>query len=178
MQKQISRKQFLASMAVGSTAFLAACKTPKPTETTLSKPAPAADARPPKPPALAPELVKEFVGKSHSDLARVKELLALEPGLLNAMWDWGGGDFESGLEAAGHVGNREIAEFLLSKGARMNVFCAAMLGELDVVKSILGRWPDLKKSKGPHGLQLVHHAKKGGERARPVLDYLESIGAN
>lgn len=172
-------------MAVGSAAFLTACKTTKPTGSAIEKPMPAVEpvattqpVKPPKPPALAPELVKEFVGKSHSDLARVKDLLMQEPALLNAMWDWGGGDFESGLEAAGHVGNHEIAEFLLSKGARMNVFCAAMLGELDIVKSILSRWPDLKTSKGPHGLQLIHHAKKGGERAKAVLDYLESIGAS
>src|SRR5687768_9613452 len=80
-----------------------------------------------KPDPLDKEMVKEFVGKSHSDFTRVKELLTKEPGLLNASWDWGGGDFESGLEAAGHVGNKEIANYLLENGARMNIFCAAML---------------------------------------------------
>jgi len=74
-----------------------------------------------KPPPLDKELVREFVGKSHSDFSRVKELLSREPGLLNCSCDWGGGDFETGLEAAGHVGNREIAHFLLLNGARMNL---------------------------------------------------------
>jgi len=32
------------------------------------------------------------------------------------------------------MGNWEIAEYLLSKGARPPIFSAAMLGELDVVK--------------------------------------------
>ncbi|MFN0035395.1 MAG: ankyrin repeat domain-containing protein [Saprospiraceae bacterium] len=124
------------------------------------------------------ELVKEWVGKAHSDLARVKELFAQEPRLLNASRDHGGGDFESALEAAGHVGNREIAEFLLANGARMNVFCAAMLGEIKLVKATLKAFPDLKKSAGPHGLKLKHHAQKGGEKAKGVLRYLESIGAD
>ena len=136
-----------------------------------------AQEKPKKPPPLDFELVKEFVGKSHNDLNRVKELLAQQPGLLNAAWDWGGGDFETGLEAAGHVGRKDIAQFLLQNGARMNIFCAAMLGRLDIVKSILTVYPELKTSKGPHGLQLLHHARKGGDEAKPVLQYLESIGA-
>lgn len=131
-----------------------------------------------KGPALKPELVKDFVGACHGNITKVKELFALEPGLLNASWDWGGGDFESGLEAAGHVGNKEIAGYLLSNGARMNIFCAAMLGKIEVVKTILTAFPDLKSSKGPHGIQLIHHANKGGEDAKEVLDYLKSIGAS
>lgn len=35
-------------------------------------------------PALAPELVSEFVRKAHSDIERVRELLAIEPKLVNA----------------------------------------------------------------------------------------------
>jgi ankyrin repeat protein len=104
-------------------------------------------------------------------------LLEKEPGLLNSCWDWGGGDFETALEGAGHMGNKDIANFLLSKRARMNIFCAAMLGRLDVVEAILSAFPELKTSKGPHGLQLLHHATKGGAEAAPVLEYLQSIGA-
>ena len=132
---------------------------------------------PPKAAPLDKDLVKEFVVKSHSDLGRVKELYSQQPGLLNCSWDWGGGDFETGLEAAGHVGNKQIAQFLLDHGARLNIFCAAMLGKMDIVKSMLTAFPDLKNSKGPHGLRLLHHAKKGGDAAANVLQYLESVGA-
>ena len=185
MQKHLSRQRFLALAALTPLAVFEACKTAEKTAAPIAAappaaapaPAPAA-ARPPKPPALSPELVKEFVGKSHGDLARVKELYVQEPSLLNASWDWGGGDFETGLEAAGHVGNREIALFLLEKGARMNVFCAAMLGRLDIVKAVLTAFPELKNSKGPHGLMLKHHAMKGGEQAKEVLAYLEKVGAS
>ena len=160
----IPRKRFLSLSLLGSVALL------------LNKPVAAQDMTQ-KPPPLAPDLVKEFVGKSHSDLNRVKEMLAQTPGLLNCAWDWGGGDFETGLEAAGHVGNKEIAQFLLDNGARMNLFCAAMLGRIDIVRSTLTAFPGLKTSRGPHGLQLLHHANKGGDSAREVLQYLQSIGA-
>ncbi|HYF30944.1 MAG TPA: hypothetical protein VD993_07480 [Chitinophagaceae bacterium] len=136
-----------------------------------------ASAQQQRPDPIDKEMVKEWVSKSHADLARVKELFALQPGLLNASWDWGGGDFETGLEAAGHMGNREIAQFLLDNGARMNIFCAAMLGKIEIVKATLTAFPQLKTSKGPHGLQLLHHARKGGDQAKEVLDYLQSIGA-
>jgi hypothetical protein len=131
-----------------------------------------------KPPALPGDLVKEFVIAGHGNLAKVTEMLDKQPALLNAVWDWGGGDFESAIEGAGHVGNKALAEYLLSKGARINIFCAAMLGKLDIVQSTLTAFPDLKTSKGPHGLMLLHHAQKGGDAAKPVLDYLTSIGAS
>lgn len=131
-----------------------------------------------KPPALAPELVKEFVIAGHGNIQKVKELLTQYPGLLNASWDWGGGDFESAIEGAGHVGNREIAEYLLAQGARINIFQAAMLGKIDIVKSTITAFPNLKASKGPHGLMLVHHATKGGEQAKAVLEYLKEVGAS
>ena len=175
MNKIITRKRFLSVIAMGGTgAFLALQKNSQAQTASLPPGAPSA---PPKPAPLDKELVKDFVSKGHSDLAGTKALLEKEPGLLNSCWDWGGGDFETALEGAGHMGNKDIANFLLSKGARMNIFCAAMLGRLDVVKAILSAYPELKISKGPHGLQLLHHATKGGAEAAPVLEYLKSIGA-
>lgn len=134
--------------------------------------------QPSNPPALPPELVKEFVSAGHGNLDRVKEMLASEPGLLNASWDWGGGDFETALEGAGHMGHRDIALYLVSKGARLNVFQAAMLGDLELVKLILRLHPEARSSKGPHGLDLIHHAKKGGDKAMAVLQFLESNTEN
>lgn len=130
---------------------------------------------PPKPPPLVADLVREFVIAGHGNLPRVKDMLATEPRLLNACWDWGGGDFETALEGAGHMGNHEIALFLISKGARMNVFQAAMLGELEHVKMILELHPETATSKGPHGISLKAHAKAGGDQAKPVLDYLTKL---
>jgi hypothetical protein len=129
-----------------------------------------------KPPPLKPELVKEFVGAGHGNLEKTKQMLSANPGLLNASWDWGNGDFEEAIEGAGHMGNRDIALYLIGQGARFNLFVAAMLGQLDIVKPILESYPDLLKSKGPHGLGLIHHATKGGEQSVAVLNYLQSKG--
>jgi hypothetical protein len=130
-----------------------------------------------RPPALAASLVQEFVRKAHADLAGTKALLAEHPTLLNATWDWGGGDFETGIGGAGHMGNRDIAEFLIGQGARLDVFVAAMLGRLDIVKALITAWPNLLQSMGPHGITLLRHARAGGEHARSVVDYLQSLGA-
>ena len=123
---------------------------------------------PKRPDPLAPAMVQDFVRKAHADLAGTKALLAEQPALLNATWDWGGGDFETGLGGAGHMGNREIAEFLIGQGARLDIFVAAMLGKLDIVRALLTAWPGLLQSKGPHGITLLRHARAGGESAKAV----------
>lgn len=119
--------------------------------------------------------VQDFVIFAHSDLSMVKTMLEKEPALLNATMDWGGGDWESGLGGASHMGRRDIVEFLLEKGARIDLFCAAMLGQLDAVKSFLTLQPHLIDAKGPHGFSLHFHAQVGGKASEGVLDYLQSI---
>ena len=99
----------------------------------------------------------------------------MEPALLNATIDWGNGDWESGLGGASHMGRRDIVEFLLDHGARIDLFCAAMMGRLDAVKSFLTLQPKLIDAKGPHGLSLHFHAQVGGKEAERVVDYLQSI---
>ena len=126
-------------------------------------------------PQLDPQLVQDFVRAAHGNRERVMALVAEHPALVNAVWDWGGGDWESGLGAAAHTGRREIAEFLLAQGARMDVFAAAMLGHLDLVRAHLAALPDALTAAGPHGIPLVTHAKMGGDPARPVLDYLQGL---
>lgn len=126
-------------------------------------------------PALESKLVQEFVGNAHGDLARVKELLAQEPMLINATWDWGGGDFETALGAASHMGRKDIAEFLLEHGARLDIFAATMLGKLEIVKATLDAFPDVINTPGPHGIPLITHAEMGKDDAKEVLDYLKSL---
>jgi hypothetical protein len=127
-----------------------------------------------RPPQLDTALVNEFVSVAHTDLDEVKRLLAEEPALVKAAWDWGGGDFETGLGAAAHMGNREIALFLLDNGAALDLFAAAMLGYVDVVRAMLEEHPELRDAKGAHGIPLVVHAQQGGEQAKAVLELLEA----
>jgi hypothetical protein len=129
------------------------------------------------PPPIDSELVAEFVLKAHGDLGVVKQLLEQEPAIVNAAWDWGGGDWETGLGAASHVGRRDVAEYLLEHGARMDVFAAAMLGEVEIVRSMLDAQPELREARGPHGIPLVAHAEAGGEQASKVLDLLQHATA-
>jgi hypothetical protein len=127
-------------------------------------------------PSGDPDLVREMVTVSHGNTTRVRQLLASSPALANATWDWGFGDWESALGAASHVGNREIAGLLLAAGARPTIFSAAMLGQLDVVKAFVATAPGVQKTRGPHGLSLLTHARAGGAVAAEVLKYLESLG--
>ena len=126
-------------------------------------------------PALEATMVEEFVGNAHGNLERVQELLAQEPGLVNATWDWGGGDFETALGAASHMGRRDIALFLLDHGARLDIFAAAMLGNVEIVKAALEAFPEAVNTAGPHGIPLIKHAEMGGEQAKAVLEYLQSL---
>jgi hypothetical protein len=162
----ISRKQFIHQTVIGVTGVLLPASIVHAQASQDNKPAP-----------LRPELVKEFVGASHGKFDRVKEMLENEHLLLHASWDWGGGDFESGIEAAGHVGNKEIAAYLLGKGARYNIYLACMLGHTDVVKQVLTFNPGLLNSKGAHGFTMLHHAQRGGEDSKAIAEYLQTLGA-
>jgi len=128
-----------------------------------------------KKPALSPKLVEEFVGQAHGNLDRVRELLSQEPALVNAAWDWGGGDWETALGAAAHMGRKDIAGYLLDNGARLDLFAAAMLGKIEIVRAVLSAFPDAHQIKGPHGIPLLAHAQAGGEEAAPVVEYLRSL---
>ena len=128
-----------------------------------------------RPPALEPQKVESFVANAHGDLDAVRMLLADEPARVNATWDWGGGDWETALGAAAHMGRRDIALFLLEHGARLDLFAAAMLGEAEIVRAMLDAYPAMRDALGPHGIPLVEHARAGGEEARAVLELLESI---
>ncbi len=125
------------------------------------------------PARLDPEKVQSFVANAHGDLEVVRALLEEEPALVNATWDWGGGDWETALGAAAHMGRRDIALFLLERGARMDIFAAAMLGRVEVVRTVLEADPGARDFPGPHGIPLVEHARAGGEDAREVLALLE-----
>jgi hypothetical protein len=125
-------------------------------------------------PAHEPSVVREFVGASHGNVARVKELLQGRPALAKSAWDWGYGDWETALGAASHVGHREIAELLITNGAPVTIFSAAMLGQLETVQAFVAASAGIQRMKGPHGIPLLAHAQAG--KAAEVIKYLESVG--
>jgi hypothetical protein len=168
-----SRRNFIFTSALTGAAVIVGAQN-TPLQTPPQQIAPQQPVKP-KPPALDSAMVKEFVIAGHVDLKKTQQMLREQPALLNAAWDWGGGDFEMAIGGAGHMGRADIAKFLISQGGRFDIFVAAMLGHLDLVKSALTLYPDLANSKGPHGIPLMVHAQKGGPAAESVVRFLESL---
>ena len=137
-------------------------------------------------PGINDTMASGVVGASHGNFDRVKELVTARPELAGASWDWGFGDWETALGAASHVGRRDIAEFLMSHGARPDIFTYAMLGMLNSVKEIIETIPGIQTHGGPHGITLLQHAKNrledknisAGDAAnvKNVISYLEGLG--
>ncbi len=170
---------FAASVVLGSEA-LSAEPAPmphgKPAEAPFARDYPAPGFSPGwKKPQINRLLVQDFVIYAHTDLEMVKKLLDKEPALVNAFMDWGGGDWESGLGAAAHMGNRDMAGLLLERGARMDIFCATTMGQLEAVKAFLALQPKLIDAKGPHGFSLHFHAQLAGKDADKMVEFLQSV---
>ena len=159
----MNRKNFLMKSATAGTSF-------------LINPFKAFDKNAQDPEPYKTDIVKEFVIAGHGKLDRVKEMVAEYPNLLYCRYDWGNGDFEEAIEGAGHVGNKEIANYLIEIGARPNLFVLTMLGETAIVKSTIEKYPSLLNAKGAHGLTLLHHATKGGEKSKELFEYFNSKG--
>ncbi|WP_276501429.1 hypothetical protein [Terrimonas pollutisoli] len=137
-------------------------------------------------PGMNDEMVSSIVGASHGNFDKVKELVSQRPELAGAAWDWGFGDWETALGAASHVGRRDIAEFLISNGARPDIFTFTMMGMLKAVQEMVETVPGIQSHTGPHGITLLQHAKNRLEaknisasdrdNVNKVISYLEGLG--
>lgn len=107
---------------------------------------------------LDQDQIDEFVLAAHHDLARVQQMFAQEPRLLNESATW----IETALAAAAHTANRPIAEFLVERGAPMDICAAAMLGRADDVLTLLNEDPTLVNATGAHDIPVLFHAAVGG----------------
>lgn len=125
---------------------------------------------------LTPESIREFVISSHFNLEKVKTLAAENPALLRAQNRWGEGDFEDGLGAAAHVGNRGIAMFFLSQGVPLTICAAAMLGDEAAVAAFVAADPAAVNARGAHGIPLMFHAAMSGEVG--LAQFLRDKGCN
>jgi hypothetical protein len=168
MNAELSRRRVLLAGGIGAAGWASGVSA-QPASNPGSTPWPSF-------PRHDPKIIAEVVGKSHFDEARVRALIGLHPSLVNAAWDWGFGDWETPLGAASHVGRREIAEFLIASGARIDIFAASMLGYTDVVRAFVTANPGVQRLLGPHGIPLLAHAKAGGDKAKSTFDYLASLG--
>jgi ankyrin repeat protein len=121
------------------------------------------------------QLVMEFVIAGHGNLARVRELLERNPALLNEAYAWTDTDRETAIQGAAQVGSAKVAEYLLSKGAPLDICTAAMLGKESEVKNFLDNDPALINANGAHGIPLLTHAALSGNAS--LVKMLVSRGA-
>jgi ankyrin repeat protein len=105
------------------------------------------------------EMVEPFVLAAHADLTTVKEMLAREPRLLNAVWEKVN---ETALAAAAHMGRADIATHLLEAGAPLTICAAAMLGLTDRVAAFVQEDASQARTTGAHGISLLFHAALSG----------------
>jgi len=112
---------------------------------------------------LRRDLIRDFVIAGHGNLARVQDLLAQNPELLNAQYQWSENDSETAIQGAAQVGNAKIAEYLLAQGAPLDICTAAMLGRADDVKRLLDEDPGRLQARGAHGISLLAHAALSGD---------------
>jgi ankyrin repeat protein len=117
------------------------------------------------------ELVARFVGNAHGNLDVVKQMLREHPELLNAVWEQFN---ETAIQAATQTGARDIAEFLISQGAPVDICTAAMLGDAKRVDALLQADPSLAHAKGSHDIPVLYFAALSGNDA--IAENLVSYG--
>ena len=76
------------------------------------------------PEEISQKEANQFIGKCHQDLETVQKRVAEKPAIVNVFNEK---VHESALGAAGHMGRRDIAEYLLENGAELELAAAAML---------------------------------------------------
>lgn len=116
--------------------------------------------------------IDAFVIAAHHDLPKVQEMLAAEPALLNENAEW----LETAIQAAAHVNRPDIMGWLLDQGAPLDICTAAVLGQSDVVASMLAEYPDLTGATGPHNLPVTYYAAIAGNTG--LLGLLIDAGAD
>jgi ankyrin repeat protein len=121
---------------------------------------------------ISAEKIEEFVLSAHQNLEKLKLLLTEEPQLIDLPYEKFN---ETALEAAGHMGREDIANFLLEQGATPQIFAAAMLGREQEVITFLEKDPDLIKKSGIHGFSLMFHTALSGHLE--LAQTLEQRGA-
>ena len=122
--------------------------------------------------SLPQAMQDEFVGVSHGDFDRVSQMLAANPGLVNAVAAWG----ETPIQAATQTANLPIMQLLLTAGAPLDICTASVLGLRDRVTLMLKADPSLKNATGAHGIPLLYFPAVVGNQE--IAEILLSHGAN
>jgi len=117
------------------------------------------------------EDINQCVLQAHGNLDEVRKLVDADPELVlgNAEWT------ETPLQAASHMGRKDIAEYLLEQGAELDFFAAAMLGRSDDVARFIAADQSLPQSAGVHGIPSLYFPALTGQIA--IVETLLEGGA-
>ncbi|MBM4168022.1 MAG: ankyrin repeat domain-containing protein [Ignavibacteria bacterium] len=107
-----------------------------------------------------------------NDVEKVRQMLAADPALANVRSESG----DSAILLSLYHGCHAIANELLATGARLSVFEAAAIGNLDRVKEHLSIDPRLLNAVSHDGWTAVHLSAFFGQTE--VVQYLATIGAD
>lgn len=121
------------------------------------------------------EQLREFVIAAHWHLPKVQEVLVTFPEILNVPYLWAENDWETAIQAAAHAGSAHVADFLLAKGAPLEICTAAMLGRQRDVERLLAGDSALIHAVGAHGIPLMAHVALSGNV--PLAQMLFELGA-
>lgn len=116
--------------------------------------------------------VNDLVGNAHGNLAEVRKVLAASPGWVNSSAAWN----ETPIQAAAHMGNRQIVEYLLDCGAPLDIFVAAMLGRQDDLERFIESESEMIHARGVHDMPLLYFAAAGNQP--DVAEWLLERGAD
>lgn len=135
----------------------------------------------PKPqPALPWPVINEYVAVAHGNLARMRELLALYPTVVNANASWD----ELAVEAGAHVGFKDGVRLVLDQGAPCALTTAATMGMLSHARKLLAEDPQRIWDCGAHNMPPMWFPAIGGgtpdhlEIAKLLLDAGAAVNAH
>ena len=112
----------------------------------------------------------QFVGSCHGQFAKVKELSQKNAKLVHSVATTG----ERAVEAAAHMGNKPIVNYLLDNGAPYSILTATVLGDLDSMKKMIAEDENRINERGPHDFALLWYPAIG----RCKLDITEFLLEN
>src|SRR6266446_9287846 len=110
---------------------------------------------------------QEFIDSiKKGDLAKVREMLKQDPSLIKATSKNGA----SAVLVAVYVRQKPIVDLLLATGIELNIFEAAATGQLERVRELLKKTPELIHAYSPDGWTPLHLNFGNVEIARLLID--------
>ncbi|WP_428267644.1 ankyrin repeat domain-containing protein, partial [Haliangium sp.] len=99
-----------------------------------------------------------FVGLGHAQFDELRRQLDAEPRLVHALAT----TTEMAVDAASHTGRRDIADYLLARGAPYPMATAVLRGNRAEVAALFDRAPARIHERGPHDFALLWYPVLGG----------------